>query len=205
MPSAGCSGAPLVAHRPGACDETWPSHRERGAKIVGCRSLAAACCCSPSARRIRRSPAASSTSTTSSTRKRSPTSGRTSPQPGCGGQLQPPGHGHPLPGDAPQRGAGERAGERDESVPRRAKMNPSPGPARVRRGHRQGHAAFTSAAGAAAQGRRALYTLGVAYGLRANYNFLVRKAWMDSLRDATTARKLHNRVTELIPPWSTRG
>ncbi len=46
---------------------------------------------------------------------------------------------------------------------------------------------------------RALYSLGVAYGLRANYSFLVRKAWMDSLRDATYARKLHNRVTELEP------
>jgi tetratricopeptide (TPR) repeat protein len=39
----------------------------------------------------------------------------------------------------------------------------------------------------------------VAHGLRANYNFLVRKAWMDALRDATTARKLHNKVTELEP------
>jgi len=46
---------------------------------------------------------------------------------------------------------------------------------------------------------QALYTLGVAHGLRANYNFLVRKAWRDALRDATTARKLHNRVTELDP------
>jgi tetratricopeptide (TPR) repeat protein len=46
---------------------------------------------------------------------------------------------------------------------------------------------------------KALYTLGVAYGLRANYNFLVRKAWMDSLRDATAARKLHNQVTDLDP------
>ena len=45
----------------------------------------------------------------------------------------------------------------------------------------------------------ALYSLGVAHGLRANYNFLVRKAWLDSLRDATTGRKLHNRVTELEP------
>lgn len=42
----------------------------------------------------------------------------------------------------------------------------------------------------------ALYALGVAHGLRANYNFLVRKAWMDSLRDATAARQAHNRVVE---------
>lgn len=46
---------------------------------------------------------------------------------------------------------------------------------------------------------RSLYTLGVAHGLRANYNFLVRKAWLDSLRDATTARKYHNKVVELDP------
>lgn len=46
---------------------------------------------------------------------------------------------------------------------------------------------------------QALYALGVTYGLRANYNFLVRKAWFDALRDATRARKLHNRVTELDP------
>jgi tetratricopeptide (TPR) repeat protein len=45
----------------------------------------------------------------------------------------------------------------------------------------------------------ALYARGVSYGLRANYNFLVRKAWRDALRDATAARKDHNRVTELAP------
>lgn len=45
----------------------------------------------------------------------------------------------------------------------------------------------------------ALYGLGVAYGLRANYSFLVKKAWIDSLRDATEARKLHNRVTAIDP------
>lgn len=47
----------------------------------------------------------------------------------------------------------------------------------------------------------ALYSLGVSYGLRANYNFLVRKAWRESLRDTTTARKLHNRVTEIDPKF----
>src|SRR5713101_6903056 len=45
----------------------------------------------------------------------------------------------------------------------------------------------------------ALYGRGAAYGLRANYEFLVRKAWHDSLRDATTARKDHNRITEIEP------
>lgn len=46
---------------------------------------------------------------------------------------------------------------------------------------------------------QALYAQGVSYALRANWNFLVKKAWMDALRDATTARKLHNKVTELDP------
>ena len=45
----------------------------------------------------------------------------------------------------------------------------------------------------------ALYARGVAYGLRANYNFLVRKAWRDALHDATDARKDCNRVSELDP------
>ena len=47
----------------------------------------------------------------------------------------------------------------------------------------------------------ALYALGVAYGLRGNYNFLVRKAWLDALRDATTARKLHDKVVALKPSF----
>ncbi|HYL34510.1 MAG TPA: tetratricopeptide repeat protein [Bryobacteraceae bacterium] len=46
---------------------------------------------------------------------------------------------------------------------------------------------------------RAIYAQGVAYGLRANYNFLVRKAWLDALHDATDARKAHNRLCELEP------
>jgi tetratricopeptide (TPR) repeat protein len=46
---------------------------------------------------------------------------------------------------------------------------------------------------------KAMYTLGIAIGLRSNINFLVRKYWIDSLRDATAARKLHNRVTEIEP------
>ncbi|MEO7142012.1 MAG: tetratricopeptide repeat protein [Bryobacteraceae bacterium] len=47
----------------------------------------------------------------------------------------------------------------------------------------------------------ALYALGVSYGLRANYEFLVRKAWMDALRDSTTARKYHNQVTDIDPSF----
>jgi len=45
----------------------------------------------------------------------------------------------------------------------------------------------------------ALYAMGITYGLRANYYFLVQKAWVSALRDSTTARKLHNRVSELDP------
>lgn len=46
---------------------------------------------------------------------------------------------------------------------------------------------------------RGLDALGVSYALRANYNFLVRKAWVDALHDATDARKAHKRLTELEP------
>ena len=45
----------------------------------------------------------------------------------------------------------------------------------------------------------AMYSSGIAYGLRSNYYWVVKKAWHDSLRDATTARKLHNRISELEP------
>lgn len=45
----------------------------------------------------------------------------------------------------------------------------------------------------------ALYALGVSHGLRANYDFLVRKAWKDALRSATSARKYHDRVIRLEP------
>jgi tetratricopeptide (TPR) repeat protein len=46
---------------------------------------------------------------------------------------------------------------------------------------------------------KALFALGVSYGLRANYYWLVKKSWHDSLRDATSARRLHNRITEIEP------
>ncbi len=45
----------------------------------------------------------------------------------------------------------------------------------------------------------ALYGRSVAYSLRANYNFLVRKAWRDALHDATDARNDCHRVSELDP------
>ena len=47
----------------------------------------------------------------------------------------------------------------------------------------------------------ALYSLGVSYGLRGNYSFVVKKAWVDALRDVSEARKLHRRVTELDPDF----
>ena len=45
----------------------------------------------------------------------------------------------------------------------------------------------------------ALYAMGITYGLRANYYFLVQKDWVGALHDSTTARKAHNRVSELDP------
>lgn len=44
-----------------------------------------------------------------------------------------------------------------------------------------------------------LAPLGVAYAVRGNYNFLVRKAWTDALHDATEGRKAHKRLSELEP------
>lgn len=45
----------------------------------------------------------------------------------------------------------------------------------------------------------ALYALGAAYGLRANYDFLVRKAWFAAIRGSNAARGLHNRASRLDP------
>jgi tetratricopeptide (TPR) repeat protein len=45
----------------------------------------------------------------------------------------------------------------------------------------------------------ALYALGISYGLRSDYYWVVKKSWRDSLKDATAARRLHNRVSELEP------
>lgn len=45
----------------------------------------------------------------------------------------------------------------------------------------------------------ALYAQGVAIGFRSTYNYMVKKSWLDSLKDATAARKLHNRVLEIDP------
>jgi tetratricopeptide (TPR) repeat protein len=48
----------------------------------------------------------------------------------------------------------------------------------------------------------ALYDLSVTYGLRANFEFLVDKAWTDALRNATESRKYSNRVLALEPGLS---
>ena len=45
----------------------------------------------------------------------------------------------------------------------------------------------------------ALAALSVIHGLRSNYLFLVEKSWMESLREATAARKADERVRELDP------
>jgi len=47
----------------------------------------------------------------------------------------------------------------------------------------------------------ALYSLVVAHGLRANYLFLVEKAWLDSLHEATEARKANDKILALVPDF----
>jgi Tfp pilus assembly protein PilF len=46
------------------------------------------------------------------------------------------------------------------------------------------------------------YSLAVTYGLRANYNFLVRKAWLDSLKDSTAARKHAQLALDADPTYT---
>ena len=48
----------------------------------------------------------------------------------------------------------------------------------------------------------ALYAMGAAHGLRANWNFLVTKEYISALRDATQARKLHNLASEIDPGFT---
>jgi tetratricopeptide (TPR) repeat protein len=83
---------------------------------------------------------------------------------------------------------------------RREKMNPSPeDQGRFGRAIAQGLRLAQAALAARPSDTQALYDLGVSHGLRANYNFLVRKAWMDALRDATQARRAHQRALEIDP------
>jgi tetratricopeptide (TPR) repeat protein len=88
----------------------------------------------------------------------------------------------------------------NNSFLRRPKMNPTPEV-------RQKFLAEVQKAMELAQARiaknprdaAALYSLGISYGLRSNYFFLVEKAWKRSLDDATSARKMHNKVSEINP------
>ncbi len=45
----------------------------------------------------------------------------------------------------------------------------------------------------------ALHARAAAFAFRSNWNFLVRKAWRDSLSDATTARKLEDQILAVNP------
>ncbi|MBV8896872.1 MAG: tRNA epoxyqueuosine(34) reductase QueG [Acidobacteriaceae bacterium] len=49
---------------------------------------------------------------------------------------------------------------------------------------------------------QALYSLGVAHGLEANYLFLVEKAWTAALHEATTARKANERIIAIDPGFT---
>ena len=86
---------------------------------------------------------------------------------------------------------------------RRAKMNPSPADDKL---FHDAIARAMELAGArlktSPNDAPALYAMGVSYGLRSNYNFLVHKAWEDALHDATSARKAHHRTTEVDPDFN---
>ncbi len=47
----------------------------------------------------------------------------------------------------------------------------------------------------------ALYFRGTALAVKANWDFLVRKAWLDALRGATQSRKLHQRILRVHPDY----
>jgi tetratricopeptide (TPR) repeat protein len=88
----------------------------------------------------------------------------------------------------------------NNSFLRRAKLNPAPAV-------RQQFLGEVAKAMELAQARLSknprdaapLYAMGISYGLRSNYFFLVEKAWKRSLDDATSARKMHNKVSEIEP------
>ena len=46
---------------------------------------------------------------------------------------------------------------------------------------------------------RALYAAGIAHGLHANYLFLIEKAWIESLKEATAARSAHEQILAIDP------
>lgn len=83
---------------------------------------------------------------------------------------------------------------------RRPKLNPSPEMERwflseVAKAMELAQARLTANASDTA----AMYALGISYGLRSNYYWVVKKDWRNSLKDATAARRLHNRITQLEP------
>jgi tetratricopeptide (TPR) repeat protein len=82
---------------------------------------------------------------------------------------------------------------------RREKMNPS---AEEQAGFDRAVQTSLSLAASEPRNPHFLHAASVAYGLRANYNFLVRKAWMDSLRDATQARKHAEACLQLDPAYA---
>jgi tetratricopeptide (TPR) repeat protein len=88
----------------------------------------------------------------------------------------------------------------NNSFLRRPKMNPTPA-VRERFLSEVRKAMDLAQARIAANPRdaAALYSMGISYGLRSNYFFLVEKSWKRSLDDATSARKLHNKVSEIDP------
>jgi tetratricopeptide (TPR) repeat protein len=47
----------------------------------------------------------------------------------------------------------------------------------------------------------ALHAVVVAHGLRANYEFLVERAWLDALHDAVAARKANEKILAIAPNW----
>jgi tetratricopeptide (TPR) repeat protein len=85
---------------------------------------------------------------------------------------------------------------------RREKMNPSAADvAEFEAALRLAMEAARERMAAQPQDAGAHYALSVAYGVRANYNFLVRKSWLDALKDATEARKASRRTLELDPQF----
>jgi tetratricopeptide (TPR) repeat protein len=88
----------------------------------------------------------------------------------------------------------------NNSFLRRPKMNPSP-ETEKRFLDEISRALALSQASLAKNPKDAatLYAMAVSYGLRSNFYWVVKKAWHDSLRDATSARHAANRVEELQP------
>jgi len=88
----------------------------------------------------------------------------------------------------------------DNAFLRRPKLNPSPETERrfldeVARAMALSHARLQKNPNDIG----ALYALGISYGLRSDYHWVVKKSWRDSLSDATAARRQHNRIEEIDP------